>query len=285
MPSRKSDIWALGILLCELYYGQNIYDVENELDALDIIGNIAESDATPSVLHSKIAQDTNMDKDLQSFILCCLVLSPEKRPSAETLLSYPFLQPLMIDAPSEPRVPWPQLLSDTHDTNDTPIDTYQLFNLWLNNGGHLDKLYLKMGASSSLPSLDRIPPLVRLDDNIQQALTQSVGQVLHSKATFPISLSDLYNKLLQSKGPDAKEFDTAWKDIQPWRFETISDCLQRTARVKLHLESKEKNDLYQFHLMHWFTEKLRLYPLSIDVIRLKAVHGISPVLFSPISSS
>jgi serine/threonine protein kinase len=243
---------------------------------LDIIGNIAEANATPSVLHSKIAQDADMDKDLQSFILCCLVVSPQKRPFAETLLSHPFLQPL---APSEPRIPWPQLMSRSAlDENDSPINTLQLFILWLTNGGHLDKLYTKMGVSSSLPSLDRIPPLVRLDDDIQQALTQSSGQVLHSNATFSISLSDLYTKLLQSKEPDAQEFDTAWKDMKPWSFETVSECLQRTSRVKLHLESKEKNDLYQFHLMQWYTEKLRLYPLTIDEIRQKAVHGIPPVL-------
>ena len=62
-----SDLWALGIIACELFFGQNPFIGDSEEEILDRIKN------------GKPRLPEDLDKDAKSFICCLLQMNPVKR--------------------------------------------------------------------------------------------------------------------------------------------------------------------------------------------------------------
>ncbi|XP_051879694.1 serine/threonine-protein kinase Nek9 isoform X3 [Pristis pectinata] len=95
----KSDIWALGCVLCELLTLTRTFDATNPLNlCVKIVKGTRTMEVDPSVY----------SEDARSIVLECLDKDPEKRPTAEEILSRPVIssrRPLMEDRVSQLNAP------------------------------------------------------------------------------------------------------------------------------------------------------------------------------------
>ena len=79
----KSDIWALGCVVCKMLTGKSPWDREEGLDTeelLRLIGNKRELPKIPS----------GISREARDFLKACLVRKPMFRFTAEMLLDHPF---------------------------------------------------------------------------------------------------------------------------------------------------------------------------------------------------
>ena len=91
----KSDIWALGCVVCKMLTGKSPWDREEGLDTeelLRLIGNKRELPKIPS----------GISREARDFLKACLVRKPMFRFTAEMLLDHPFLAG--VDEPELPAV-------------------------------------------------------------------------------------------------------------------------------------------------------------------------------------
>mmetsp|Transcript_21109 Transcript_21109/g.37390 ORF Transcript_21109/g.37390 Transcript_21109/m.37390 type:complete len:931 (-) Transcript_21109:100-2892(-) len=84
----KADIWSLGITLIEMADGEPPFCNIHPMRALFII---------PQKDPSTFRAPENWSDDLNSFLAKCLVKNPDERPSAEDLLSHPFIKECAAD--------------------------------------------------------------------------------------------------------------------------------------------------------------------------------------------
>ncbi|KAI8885393.1 Pkinase-domain-containing protein [Backusella circina FSU 941] len=78
--TRKADIWSLGCMVVEMFTGDHPFPEYSQMQAIFQIG----SNASPNI-------PPNLSPDAQDFLKCTFNLNHEERPSAEELLSHPFL--------------------------------------------------------------------------------------------------------------------------------------------------------------------------------------------------
>ncbi|KAL2914635.1 hypothetical protein HK105_205773 [Polyrhizophydium stewartii] len=99
--SPKTDVWALGVLLLELYFGTHVFgpDLSNIVGIFHMI--MAWSDHGPA----QLAQEPDIDPLFADFVRQCLCPRPADRPSSAALFGHPFLDPDTHSTASEKAQP------------------------------------------------------------------------------------------------------------------------------------------------------------------------------------
>ncbi|KAJ3084981.1 hypothetical protein HK102_000429 [Quaeritorhiza haematococci] len=171
----------------------------------------------------------DMDQLLQDFLRLALTADPVARPDAEQLLWHTFLKEVLQDR-NDPAgavgeqagwVPYPYLMSskipkETSSKNAdssqpqhvlTQMNLQQCFHLWrLHVGGDLENEIQKQSGGfdavtssflTSFPSMDRVPRLIRVDDDLDLVLANAVPESVHlySDQVYTISLEGLARRI------------------------------------------------------------------------------------------
>lgn len=79
----KVDVWALGIMLFEMLFGEDPFKISKEHELIKIVEN-------ELTLPDKI----KLSKDAHNFLLQCLKKNPHGRMDVEELLLHPFIRPM-----------------------------------------------------------------------------------------------------------------------------------------------------------------------------------------------
>lgn len=74
----ESDIWSVGVIVFECYYGQNTILYENQIDFVE--------------QYKRFSVPKDAPKDLRDFIMGCMKYKPEERYTASQLLEHPWMQ-------------------------------------------------------------------------------------------------------------------------------------------------------------------------------------------------
>lgn len=91
----KIDIWALGVLVYFMATGYTPFDCETDEETLQCISNC------DYYIDETLANDPEY-KDFWNFIQCCFVKDSQRRRSAKSLKSHPFISDFFAPAPNVP---------------------------------------------------------------------------------------------------------------------------------------------------------------------------------------
>uniref|UniRef100_A0A673JHX0 Mitogen-activated protein kinase kinase kinase kinase n=1 Tax=Sinocyclocheilus rhinocerous TaxID=307959 RepID=A0A673JHX0_9TELE len=120
------DIWAVGITAIEL---AELQPPMFDLHPMRALMLMSKSSFQPPKLKDK----SKWSAGFHNFVKMCLIKSPRKRPTAETLLQHPFVTQLLtrnlmielLDMASNPDLHHPPSLEENEEVNDTAPDTIQ----------------------------------------------------------------------------------------------------------------------------------------------------------------
>lgn len=74
----ESDIWSLGVIAFECYYGQNTIMYDNQIDFIE--------------KYKRFTMPKDAPADFKDFVMGCLKFDPQDRYTATQLLEHPWLQ-------------------------------------------------------------------------------------------------------------------------------------------------------------------------------------------------
>ncbi|KAJ3104208.1 hypothetical protein HDU97_009463 [Phlyctochytrium planicorne] len=148
------------------------------------------------------------------------------------------------------------------------------------NSSHL---HLKRrGETLSGPSIDRIPTLVRLSDDVDAILILSEPKRLFSSRFHPIDSGDAWKivnadaEMVEKDGHGASgKEEHRWKVFDGWDPERLN---AEPVGVKVGLGVRERDAAYQFARIRLFTGLILEYPLSAVEIEKEARVDIPPFL-------
>jgi serine/threonine protein kinase len=79
----KIDIWALGVILFEMLFGEDPFKIKREEELVKIVKS-----------ELKLPEKIKLSKDAHNFLMHCLQKNPAKRMDINELLLHPFIKPL-----------------------------------------------------------------------------------------------------------------------------------------------------------------------------------------------
>ncbi|KAH6588504.1 hypothetical protein BASA61_005900 [Batrachochytrium salamandrivorans] len=379
VSSPKVDVWGLGILLLELYFGSKFLqtDIKNVRMVLNSILKW-----NTNVICMLDSED-NMDSDMKAFIKECLNFIPSNRPTLSALANHSFIdtqsqhnlpdsviipphaynrqrfytnvawapKPFILESQLKPVLKNTAMaaavahsmseatgkestsnasqsfttLSRKHtltSLNTSPessvpqprnenqryqISLSELYYYWKMTGGDLESLVLKHQRTTNIPSLFKLPTLVRIGGNPEEILQTALahlGANLFSDMLMDIPTHFVCTKI-DSFERDSHTIDglnsgrrysgvsdiyrDEWK--HPTRFKAADmDAIwesylagQRNAEgvggsFQLALSTRESDMRYQYHRTKLFYRLLCSYPSSVDSIRYEAISDVPPLL-------
>ncbi|KAJ3190706.1 hypothetical protein HK101_008449 [Irineochytrium annulatum] len=287
LPSSKvsffasSDVWSLGMLLLELYYGSSVFG-PNRTDVAQIL---EESSPESSEDHLWILKDdATVDPDLKSFITSCLTFDLTTRPSFDELASHPFLSnPDTSDGPTPPRIPHtrpPLASSKPRPAGDhIELSLNQSFHLWRINGSDVEAELRKQGFTT-IPSIHRLPALFRVDEDVDGCLSVVSDAVrVFEDRFYAFSLEQLWADLREGRAPTVEDLQV-WKEFPRWSEEWVEGLgAAGEAQVpRVSIAMKEKDVGYQYKRIKVFHQLLLEFPLSIHEIIDEARVDVPPLL-------
>ncbi|KAJ3222853.1 hypothetical protein HK099_001817 [Clydaea vesicula] len=290
----KADVWSLGILLLELYYGENFFGLNDSNDIQSIFGQLERwifPDANSSgwkynsleELFDK--QEFEIDFELRSFIKSCLTVDIGSRPSLEEIFSHDFIKQFVNSLAKKNQLykRAPVLLSSfakpvtaSENTSD-PFDILNLneiFHLWLLSiNGNIDAELIKQG-SSTIPSMEKIPNLIQVELDLEATLDSALPHVnrLYSDKTYLISLDHLRRVCLESSNLEVSPKDNLRKgsSFSQLLLDTFDEVLNSPLAIKNYrAEDWKKNPEWKHENLN-NDEEQNLKRLYDQRIQLKA---------------
>ncbi|KAJ3215017.1 hypothetical protein HDU67_000970, partial [Dinochytrium kinnereticum] len=175
---KKPDVWSLGILLMELYFGSSSIFPFNRTNPDEVIDkSIAMIDHDMKPLLDLL--DATTDESFRNFVKECLVVDVTSRHDLFSLKSrhHDFLlivtggpTPITVNAPS----------------------LHHLFHLWKLLGGDVETELRRQGAVLAAPSIQRLPLLVKVNQDVDAALILSEPRRIFTDLHYPLSMDAVW---------------------------------------------------------------------------------------------
>ncbi|KAI1725869.1 rab-GTPase-TBC domain-containing protein [Ditylenchus destructor] len=297
--SFKSDIWALGIIIVEIFARKSLSEIWGTKQILSVLSAIIkkakEKSALPPLLdaiHFACAEISTqiLPADIFPIVESCLSTLPSKRPSAKELLTvFTNLQTASSDSPSE-------VMSTCNNNNNGVINESieemkkrirreelseecfnrpvgELFFLWKLCGSTAENILINRGSIRMKPPVCAMPSVVlgdlQLYGNEEARKVQTTLEIciLPSKNVKERLKSIPISELCQSI-----ELESAHTEIQTRKISGLSQISREQTLVV-----KERDIDYQVVRMRLFSKLLAAYPYKVDVLRLEASKDIPPV--------
>lgn len=177
-PSCPADIWALGLILLELWHGKSPLFLPNEfaddikgvkagLDAILALSADPYGRATAHPLLDAFFEDLEADLSLKDFISRCLARNPDDRATAAELYGHPFLDGY-LPPPGPSKQHFDTFAASLSDDFVLPVDTNANLDLdaelryLLLSGTDLASELTLRGALPFGPSIPRLPRTIRV---------------------------------------------------------------------------------------------------------------------------
>lgn len=296
------DVWALGILLLELYTGQSPFFLDKERDRRSVdpetdLAKVRAQLETLSLLKPNdqgIASgypaldaffaDPGADLHLVSFLSQCLTYNPRVRAPAEELYSHPFLEgyptPLASRTESLAQVipEDPSHLAKPDPLED--LDLGSLFHLWRLAGGDLETELSRTGALAFSPAVSRVPRSLRLgaepkDSSDYMFASRTLDpSKCYSRLVAVLPTQSLESRLAHvAKLPPFASLPPL--ELGAFTADPPSASLAESGRTVAQLE---RDPVYQRALLSRWTRLLSEWPASRADIKKAARAGIPPLL-------
>ncbi|KAJ1505979.1 hypothetical protein HMI55_001374 [Coelomomyces lativittatus] len=270
--SFKADVWALGLLIFQLFTGATLLPSATPKAYFDALLDLT---STENLIiksfkdHPKSIEDEDL-VHLQSFLINCLKVDPNARPTPVGLLTHPFLL-------SNTKVP------RTLGSIDQSTNLYALFHLWLLDGGSLHDEFTKTTGVSPLPPIltfpfishgEKINPM-KHEKEIVDAITSTLTPLLKPYSfSFPtLSLSSPSASFVPPPPVFVYasifliDFSRILAEIE--LDESLTSFFSRMVQQPLPLRLKSIS--YQFHRIQQCTDVLLQYPITSSADLFKDV--------------
>ncbi|KAL5477249.1 hypothetical protein EMCRGX_G024018 [Ephydatia muelleri] len=297
--SPKVDVWALGIILLELFMGKHLFPdlfmknaVSTVFQRIIILHQRKSSTPLSILLNTHQCEDKLMDPELRSFLEACLTTVPSHRPSPEALLNHAVLATVSKEPiPNKNGYqflcnPFKSSLRRTPLLETTPlsiVDTppplegveclaerslEEVYYLWCLAGGDVEKEMKKHGLIHPKPPICGLPSLVIQGGDTYGITSDRVA--LYDGTVVILPLDQLKKRLEHLTVPDYYPLmeSTGELNSQGPSHETS----------KLPLVIKEKDVEYQLHRMVLFARLLEGYPYMHHMILREAVTDVCPLV-------
>ncbi|KAI9175867.1 hypothetical protein H9P43_006231 [Blastocladiella emersonii ATCC 22665] len=243
-PSYKADIWAVGLLLFQLYTGEHFLLQHPKDYFSQLAAFIRDPGVVSDMLDQRIHVEDERGRLWRDFLGVCLTVDSCARPTAIKLAQHPFLA-TTPDAAASP--PTSGLGSTDHQTN-----LHVLFHLWLLSGGNLDAEFAKATG------LGKRPPVLSLP-SVLHARAPSKSMPPHHHFPFPVDFARV-------------------RDALPATAAATAALLESMATQPESVRAR--NVGYQFLRIQLFSDLLLQYPLTADDL-VRESRGDIPAFLRP----
>jgi serine/threonine protein kinase len=292
----KSDIWALGVILLELYLGEaaltkiiidsgNLFSGELELHLL--YPSLLQNEAFRAEIFSHFENDSS----IQDVISAMLNPDPNKRPSALEILSNRFFDD-HIPENSDFYIPFPYLPIQVQETQSniyspfSKFSSHQILHLWLLVGGRFQLQNLLDQQDESSP-IEQLPVFASANGDVTLYEKEiSIEPIINTEIKRVDAFALLQNVLISEGGSNLNELPSStnsqemnWRHVVPWTRANVEleldqpllAVIDQTAPriVQQWNNIRERDVMYQFKRMAMFLDLLHTYPDHNSVKRIK----------------
>jgi TBC domain-containing protein kinase-like protein len=261
----KSDVWSLGLIMCELIFGITLF---KSLNFNQILRKILSYCSGNECVLEKIVKEHNcmdlynsLNPELMSLLKSCLAVLPKDRPSCEEILQSPIFNDKS------------DLSFKTHKkavTELMPIERLnitQVYYLWQLTGGDVLNELKNEGLIRSEAPILTIPRLYLLQSGKSIPVYKSQSTLFDQRVVL-LNLKNLSERLASI--PKRAFYPLLHCPRLPYNFGTEFRSLPLLIR--------ERNIEYQFYRIVLFDRLLKGYPFTRDLIIEEAKIDIPPLL-------
>ncbi|XP_013390013.1 TBC domain-containing protein kinase-like protein [Lingula anatina] len=295
--SPKCDVWSLGIILLETFFGIRLWYQKSLSELLKKTLEFTKSDVEPfkHIIdeHNLGLKLQSMPQNLQDFIQNCLTGSVSKRSSPKQLLQhqvfcrhqnviktpyidllYPFSAKLRCEELEMPKE------GDFEDEHEEPIrrrPLEEVYYLWQRAGGDLESILRKAELLKAKPPVTILPHFV-IEDGETFGQSRDSSDLL-DETVILLNLDQLRQRLKdipeEAYYPLLEDENSIQGNMQAGP-EQNSEETSETSRLPLVI--KEKDVEYQFHRIILFSRLLKGYPFKRPHLLKEARVDIPPLV-------
>lgn len=262
----KSDVWSLGLIICELAMGISLW---SNVKFPQIARRILSYSSSNGSVLEKISREHNcldaynsMDEELKSLLESCLAFSSKDRPTSNEIL-----QNSVFDTNRNFLAYKVHKKAITEMSPLERIDISQIFYLWQLTGGDAQSELKNEGLIRSEAPVLTIPRLVMLQNGKSIPIHKSQSSLFDQRFVL-LNMKNLCERL--SSIPKRAFYPLLHCPRLPYDFGVDMRALPLVIR--------ERNIEYQFYRIVLFARLLKGYPYTRDLIVEEAKIDIPPLL-------